>query len=349
MGTDIRVIENALNDEMPMISNILSGVRGLPAIAFKESMLAQIRNEKTGAKIAACTLPSIINCVITFSALALKPDGVTGQAFILPFKNVATPVVGYKGYNTLGDRAGRTITGTVWYDGDALEYEYGTNAFVTHRPMGPPGDRRIVGAWACATAQNRTPIVEVMYLEELEQTRLRSPSGTYSSSPWMDLVVGRKAMYAKTPKRRMARAMPLLPGPAGGFVMADAMEQQFDVTGRPHYILPGQSGALGIVDGITGAPVSVAPPATDESIDHEIENAAKTFDLIVDGRGTTKTYPTLEEWRTNILYRIENANPAAAAGLAKANGPILAELSSRGDAENKVAMEVSDAFRKKGN
>ena len=48
----------------------------------------------------------------------LEVDGVTGQAFLVPFAGKVQLVVGYKGYNTLGARAGLTITGEVVRSGD---------------------------------------------------------------------------------------------------------------------------------------------------------------------------------------------------------------------------------------
>lgn len=262
MSNDLAVIETALDQAMPTLANILAATPGLPARSFKAAILSQLVHTKAANAILNCSLPSIMNCAATFSGLGLMPDGVSGQAYILPFKGIATPVVGYMGYNTLGERAGRTITGDVWREGDVLEYEYGSRAFVSCKPVGPPGRRRIEGAWADASAKNRTPIVHVMYIEELEQVRERSPAGNYSSSPWMDLVIGRPAMYAKTAKRRLKRSMPLLHG-TNNFVTADALETQFELTERPHYLLPGQDGQLHITDSGTGEqkPVTVEPPA----------------------------------------------------------------------------------------
>ena len=41
----------------------------------------------------------------------LEVDGVTGQAFLIPFKGRAQLVIGYKGFNTLAARSGLTVTG----------------------------------------------------------------------------------------------------------------------------------------------------------------------------------------------------------------------------------------------
>lgn len=346
MANELAVYERAIDDAMPTIANILAATPGLPARSFKAALLSQMQNAKAARNILQCTVPSILNCAATFAGLGLFPDGVTGQAFILPFKQTATPVIGYKGYNTLGERAGRTITGECWYDGDTIDYEYGSRAFVSHKPIGPPGGRRILGAWANASAPSRGNIVKVQFIEELEEVRLRSPAVKAGvSSPWDDVKIGRPAMYAKTPRRRIASSMPLLHGAAGNYVVADALETQFEVTGNPHYLLPGQDGNLHVTDGMTGEVRKVAPPPSDGP--DPTAPAPKVRAQINAGEGPTEFGKVLE-WKVAMLRVISlNARrKPALEGFRDANKKYLAEANEIGGEYGEAALEITHAIAK---
>jgi len=297
MANDIAVIERALDQAMPDIANILQATPGLPAMSFKAALLSQCVRSKIANKILACTTPSLMNCAATFAGLGLMPDGVTGQAFILPFAGIATPVIGYKGYNTLGDRAGRTIDGTVVREGDTFDYELGTRPWVKHKPTSADG--RITHAWAVASSLSAPPLVVVMPMTDLLAVMNKSPAVKMKAdTPYNDLAVGRPAMFGKTAKRRLARGMPLRHGQQGGYVMADAMESQFDLTGQAHYILPGQDGKLHVTNGVTGAPTDIVP-APDEPIDPTAPIILKA--QIESGGKPPQTFDNIMEWKAALL------------------------------------------------
>jgi len=335
MANDIVLYEREIDKVMPTITNILAATPGLPARSFKSAMLSQMVRSKAAAKLMECSLPSFLNCASTFAGLGLMPDGVTGQAYMLPFKGIATPVIGYKGYNTLGERAGRTIDGDVVRDGDQFDWGRGTEQWVKHKNIAPAG-ARITHAWAVASAPNRTPLVVVLPIEDLEAVRAKAPAGNYSDSPWMDLKIGRPAMYSKSAKRRLARGMPLLHGPAGGYVVADALEGRFDATSRPHYLLPGQDGQLHITDGETGEQVDIKPPPEDMTDPTE---PTKLRAMISTASGVSE-FDSVGQWKM-ALYNIIERNATkhkALVAIRAANAPYLAEAATQGFSAE--AMEV---------
>lgn len=341
-GNQLQIIEQHVEDAMPTLANILAATPGIPPRSFKAGLLSQMQNEKTRDKIMACTLPSLMNCASTFAGLGLMPDGVTGQAFILPFNDrkagmtLAVPVVGYKGYNTLGDRAGRTITGKCVYEGDPFDYDFGTGQ-VSHK-IGADRTDRILFAWAKADATNRTPILEVLPITELVAVMEKSPGYKWAKdSPYHDLKVGRPAMFEKTAKRRLARGMPLLHGPAGGYVMADSMEQQFDLTERPHYIQPGPDGTLQVTDGITGEVRKPAPPPSDDTDPTE----QPVFRAQINsGQGPTE-FPTINQWKVALhkLIGLQGRNKTALGRILEANAPFFAEVAAAGESDAAMEME----------
>lgn len=342
MANELAIIEREIDNAMPTLANILAATPGLPAHSFKAALLSQLsRNDRAANAILQCSLPSILNCACTFSGLGLMPDGVSGQAYILAFKQIATPVIGYMGYNTLGDRAGRTINGNVWRDGDDMDWSDGSDAFVKHKQSGPPGDRRILGAWATASATNRMATVSVIFLEELEQTRLRSPAVKFGAkdTPWNDLAIGRPAMYAKTAKRRLKRSMPLVHG-SQQFLTADVVEGKFEATDRPHYLLPGQDGTLKVTDGITGEPADIRPP-TDTDPTATIKLRAK-----IDAEEGVREFASVNEWKMALL-KIISLNVKrlpALKGIQSANAPYLAEANTFGGEYASAALDVSHAI-----
>lgn len=187
-------------------------------------------------------LPALLNCdrqsvfmaAMSAACLGLEVDGVTGQAFLIPFKNRAQLVIGYKGFNTLAARSGITITGAVVREGDAFEYEKGSGAFVRHRPLLENSEgRRIIAAWACASHAERPPVIEVLGIDELMAVKGRSPGAKRQDSPWNDPKIGFPAMCEKTAKRRLARSLPM-----SIIQQAARMDEAADEQGKPAWITP---------------------------------------------------------------------------------------------------------------
>jgi len=181
--------------------------------------------------LLTCDRQSIFNAAMSAACLGLEVDGVTGQAYLIPFKGRAQLVIGYKGYTTLAARSGITITGNVVREGDEFDYQLGTAAFVRHKPKGSKG--RITHAWACAQSLDRPAVVEVLDIDELMAVKAKSPGAKRSDSPWNDPSIGFPAMCQKTAKRRLARSMPL-----NVMQQAARMDEAVDEQGASAWISP---------------------------------------------------------------------------------------------------------------
>lgn len=183
-------------------------------------------------KLLECDRQSLFNAAMSAAVLGLEVDGVTGQAYLIPFKGKAQLVVGYKGYNTIAARSGITISGAVVRDGDLFEYELGSNAFVKHVPtLNNKG--RIVAAWATATSHGRPPVVSVLGIDDLMAVKAKSPGAQRSDSPWNDPSIGFPAMCEKTAKRRLARSLPL-----NMMQVAARMDEAVDEQGATAWVSP---------------------------------------------------------------------------------------------------------------
>lgn len=242
MGTNLAVIDKELTARLPMFQQVLPS-----SVSPQRLMRTVMMSCERTPKLLECTPQSIMNAATTAAVLGLECDGVTGQGFLVPYGNVATFQVGYKGYNTLAARSGYTINGAVVREGDEFDYMLGTGGFVHHKPLLNGTKRRIVATWAVAESHGRPNIVVVMSIEEVEQIKAKSAGARKKDSPWNDLHgPGYAAMVEKTAKRRLARSMPL-----SVMQQAAAIEDVHEA-GKAAYLQP--DGGMKIVGSGTAAP-----------------------------------------------------------------------------------------------
>lgn len=225
MPNDLVAFENELKPLAPRFEDVLAGI--MPVERLMRTALISVERNPSLLK---CDRKSFLNTIMSAAVLGLEMDGVTGQAFPIPFKGKVQLVIGYKGYVTLGARAGLTIDGQVVREGDEFDYDLGTSPFVHHKPK-LDNKGKIVSAWAVATAPNRSPVIAVMGIDEINTIKKRSPAGNKSDSPWNDDKIGFPAMASKTVKRRLCRSLPL-----SVMQLAARMEEAFEEQGNNSFI-----------------------------------------------------------------------------------------------------------------
>lgn len=209
---ELTVVEKNLSLLKPKFSDVLAGSQLSPERLMRTIMISLERLPS----LRECTMDSIEQAAMTAAVLNLEVDGVTGQGYLIPFKDnkrgirLAQFVIGYKGYNTLAARSGYSINAAVVRAGDDFKYELGTNPRISHTPSPlPSSSRDITHAWACATSNHLPPIINVLSIDDILAVKARSAGARKSDSPWNDALVGFAAMAEKTCRRRLARSMPL--------------------------------------------------------------------------------------------------------------------------------------------
>jgi phage RecT family recombinase len=232
VANDIVVIENTLMPLKPHFEQVLAG--RMPVERLTRTVIMSCERLP---QLLECSPQSIMNSAMTAAVLGLEVDGVTGQAFLIPFKNRAQLVIGYKGMNTIAARSGYTVTAAVVREGDEFDYALGTNAFLKHKPQ-PGNQARIVFAWAVAEAVGFKPVIAVLSIDEILEVKKKSPGARKSDSPWNDPGIGFPAMAEKTARRRLARSMPLNTH-TRDYVLAARMEEAFEEQGETSHITPG--------------------------------------------------------------------------------------------------------------
>jgi recombination protein RecT len=258
MANDLAVIEHQLKSIRPRLDSALGGI--MPATRLEQTILVSCERIP---KLLQCSPQSVLNAAMTFAVLGLPVDGATGQGFLLPFWNkedrvyVCQAIIGYKGYNTLGARAGLTITaGTVRENDEMWDYELGSAGFVRHRPrLGSTA--RIVAFWSCATALDRPPIISILSIEDVLAIKEKSRAAEGGGGPWHDPKIGFPAMGEKSARRRLSRSTPLrIDQPQ--FAQAARMEEAVDEQGKLSWITPDR----GVV--VEGEPASKILPSRNE-------------------------------------------------------------------------------------
>ena len=152
-----------------------------------------------------CTRLSLINAVIQSIGLGLEVNTTLGEAYIIPFKERATFIPGYKGLVELMIRSGRVVAVQAFTVHVLDEFDHTIGSVPVHRrpKSGDRGD--IIGAWAMVIMSNGTQVADYMDMGEINAIRDNSPGYKQHDSPWKTHY---GEMARKTVVRRIAKMMP---------------------------------------------------------------------------------------------------------------------------------------------
>ena len=180
------------------------------AMKFLSSVMADVQKNP---KLIECEGSTLINSYMTMAQLGLMPSGISGEAYVLPYKKgsvmQAQFQLGYQGIITLFYRAGGTgIRAEVIRKNDKFEY---INGKITHSIdiLKSNADRgEVVGAYAIANV-NGEEIAKAMNLEDIIAFG-KNFSKSFSSeySPWNTKNDPEGWMYKKTVLKQLAKMLP---------------------------------------------------------------------------------------------------------------------------------------------
>lgn len=137
---------------------------GLSKVLDLDVFMGRVMNEiRKNPDLAKCSTPSLMGAVVSMAQLGLEP-GPLGHAYLTPRRNSVKVggrwekvdevvlVIGYRGYITLGRRAGgMSIDADAVREGDEFTHVRGSSELLTFRKSlhGERGD--VLGYWATAT------------------------------------------------------------------------------------------------------------------------------------------------------------------------------------------------------
>jgi phage RecT family recombinase len=219
-GKEVLNILEARKDEIAkLIQTTLS-----PDALFRISINCISRTPK----LQECTALSLVQCIITFAEWGLHPNPALGLCYMVPYKQTATPMLGYRGMLELVRRSGTVakVEAEVVRKGDHFVDVRGFNAVFEHTPTwdvklnqkGHPDNSDVVGAYAIATLKDG--LFQVVRLSCAEIEFIRSRSKASEDGPW---VTDWAEMAKKTALRRLSKFLSFSPEDG------DALEKDGDV------------------------------------------------------------------------------------------------------------------------
>lgn len=172
---------------------------------FTRTVLTEVRRNPALLK---CDPMSLLGAVMLSAQLGLEL-GPLGHAYLVPFKNEVTFIIGYKGMVDLARRSGQvsSIQAFPVYEGDEFSYTYGLNPDIHHVPA-EGSERKLTHVYAIAKYKDGGFNFVVLTRDEVDSYMNRSPSANAQSSPWK---TDYEAMALKTAIRRLFRWLPVTP------------------------------------------------------------------------------------------------------------------------------------------
>jgi recombination protein RecT len=214
------------------------------APAFEKALPAQIGVDRF-VRIVTTTVkqnPALLNCdpfstlgaIMESAQLGLEIDP-RGLAYLVPYGNKCTLIIGYKGLMDLAYRSEkiRNIYAELVFESDEFSIELGSERKLHHRvdPL-KPRSGNIICAYAVAEFRNGGSHFEwVQSWEWLKRQRV-SAAGKRGSGPWKEW---EEEMIKKTAIRKLCKYLPLSPEVQRAVVMdelADARVQDLAYKGK---------------------------------------------------------------------------------------------------------------------
>jgi recombination protein RecT len=171
-------------------------------------------------KLQECDALSVVGAVVQASQLGLEPDGVLGQAYLVPYWNSKTRKMeaqlqpGYKGLIALARRSGElsTLFSELVYERDRFKVVKGDTPRLIHEPDYRSEDRgELIGAYAVVIFKDGGKDFEFMPMHELNKIRAMSKSKDKDGNEYGPWATHPEEMYRKCPIRRLAKRLPLSP------------------------------------------------------------------------------------------------------------------------------------------
>lgn len=156
-------------------------------------------------KILDCKPSTIVRSLNEAARVGIVPDTTSGMAYLIPYKDECTYMLGYKGMMALAYRSEkvRAIRARCVYEEDAFEWIEGTEPRLVHSPRMGSTRGKLVAAYAVAELVEGRPAFEVMLSDEIDAIKARSKSKT---GPWS---TDFDEMAKKTVIRRLCKNLPM--------------------------------------------------------------------------------------------------------------------------------------------
>lgn len=205
------------NEHMKTLNNFFSNdekktLKFLSAVAY----CAQ-----STPKLLECDKASIISAFMKCAEYNLFPSSVSGEAYILPYKNRKTGTteaqfqLGYKGIITLLSRNGVKIFADIVRENDDIEVTSGFEQNIIHKYPTKNTRWNAIGVYAIAVTADGEKFLKYMHKDEVLRFKEFSQSATAKEewqrekSPWNEKNDPELNMWRKTAIKQIAKNLPL--------------------------------------------------------------------------------------------------------------------------------------------
>lgn len=184
-----------------MMKNVSSQYMTEDRIA-KAALLALSRQPK----LAQCTTVSFLTSMMKAAQLGLDFSGATGQAYLIPFKQECTLIVGYQGMIEVAYRSKNVeyIDAQLVYENDECVFNLGTDPKISHVPCFD-GDRGEVKFGYAVARLKGVSIPKIELMSKAEIMAIKARSRAKDSGPWR---TDEPEMMRKTIIRRIFKYLP---------------------------------------------------------------------------------------------------------------------------------------------
>jgi recombination protein RecT len=142
---------------------------------------------------------SLYSAIIKGCQAGLEPDGMLGEAYLVPFGGEVKLVIGYKGYLKLARNTGEVanVQTSVVREGDSFDWAEGDEAFIKHKPAADANRNKqpLTHVYGIITLANGHKVRSVWDVARLVAHRDQYVKASGPDSPWQTAT---EQMYIKT-------------------------------------------------------------------------------------------------------------------------------------------------------
>lgn len=158
-------------------------------------------------KLLSCNPNTFFGALLACAQLGLEPDGLLGQAYLVPYGNRVQLLIGYKGLIDLARRSGEmtSLIAHSVHENDEFSFDFGT-CELPHHTFNLTKDRGdVIAFYAIARFKDGSYHFDLMTKPEVDAIRHRS-ANSGSNTPWE---TDYEEMGKKTVIRRIAKYLPM--------------------------------------------------------------------------------------------------------------------------------------------
>lgn len=218
----IRVVKKSSTSTTPNISDEFLFIidKNLPVL-LKQSTIQISKNEllrfalkvvRQTPELLKCSRLSILRSLLEAFHLGLSPDSSLGEAYIIPYKDEAQLVIGYRGFIKLAKNSGTVehIEARIVYQKDRFRVEYGTEPKIEHIPSPDDDPGKPIAVYAIAYLKGGHKVFELLWKRDVEKIKNIALQGKKNkeASPWIRF---EEEMWKKTAVRKLIKYLSLSP------------------------------------------------------------------------------------------------------------------------------------------